>query len=272
MTAPRALLASDLHGRLGGTPLVVMLDVDGTLAPIAPRPEDAVVPDATRRVVADLVALPGVHVALVSGRAAADALRMVDVDGLWVVGNHGAEVLAPDGRLTVDELVVPHEAAVAEAARALEETLRGVAGVAVENKRWSLSVHYRRAEANAIPMVRAAAEATAARTGLRLGLGKEVVELRAPAQVHKGTAIVSLARRLGAERSNASALFVGDDVTDEDGFTLLRAHTPEAITIRVTDAAAIAPVATAAEFTVRDPDAVRQVLEAIVEARSMVTR
>jgi trehalose-phosphatase len=270
MTAPRSLTDADVRTRLGGTPLVVMLDVDGTLAPIAPRPEDAVVPNATRRAVAELVALPGLHVALVSGRAASDAQRMVDVDGIWVIGNHGAEVLAPDGRLTVDELVVPHEEAVAAAARSLGETLADVPGVMVENKRWSLSVHYRLASADAVPMVRAAVEMVAARTGLRLGLGKEVVELRAPAQVHKGTAIVSLARRLGAERSNASALFAGDDVTDEDGFTLLRAHAPSAITIRVTEHPAA--VATAAEFTVRDPDAVRQVLEAIAEARSMVIR
>jgi len=268
----RALSDADVRQRLGGTPLVVMLDVDGTLAPIAPRPEDAEVPEATRRAVAALVALPGVHVALVSGRAAADALRMLDVDGLWVIGNHGAEVLAPDGRLTVDALVVPHEAAVAAAAHSLDETLGAVPGVTVENKRWSLSVHYRLASHAVVPLVRPAVESVAARTGLRLGLGKEVLELRAPVEVHKGSAIVSLARQLGAERSNASALFAGDDVTDEDGFLLLRAHVPAAVTVRVVDVVAGTPVETAAEFTVRDPDAMRQLLDAIAEARTLIAR
>ncbi|MFI5243216.1 MAG: trehalose-phosphatase, partial [Gemmatimonadales bacterium] len=76
-------IPEEVAARLDGTPLVLMLDVDGTLAPIAPRPEDAAVAPATREVLERLVASRGVHVVLVSGRAAADARGIVAVNGVW---------------------------------------------------------------------------------------------------------------------------------------------------------------------------------------------
>ena len=81
--------------RLAGSPLLLLLDVDGTLAPIAERPEYAVVPPATQRVLVELVALPDTHVAIVSGRSARDARRLVNVKDVWVLGNHGIEVARP---------------------------------------------------------------------------------------------------------------------------------------------------------------------------------
>jgi len=93
--------------RLDGSPLVLLLDVDGTLAPIAPRPEDAEVPAATRRVLEALVARPGVHVVVVSGRSAADARRLVGVPGTWTIGNHGIETIVPDGTISIDERAAP---------------------------------------------------------------------------------------------------------------------------------------------------------------------
>ena len=85
--------------RLAGRPLLLLLDVDGTLAPIAPHPTLAHVPDNTRRLIAALAATPGVTVVLVSGRAAPDAKRLVGVERVWTVGNHGAEIIAPNGFL-----------------------------------------------------------------------------------------------------------------------------------------------------------------------------
>jgi trehalose 6-phosphate phosphatase len=75
---------ADLGRRLSGSPLLVLLDIDGTLAPIASTPEGAVVPAATRDALVRLVSRARVHVALVTGRAAADGKRMVDVSGTWV--------------------------------------------------------------------------------------------------------------------------------------------------------------------------------------------
>src|SRR5687768_15718622 len=95
VTRPLLPLAPDTRARLAGTPLVVMLDVDGTLAPIAPVFDQAAVPPETQRAVAALLERAGVHVALVSGRGAAVARRMVGVSNVWVAGNHGFEIQGP---------------------------------------------------------------------------------------------------------------------------------------------------------------------------------
>ncbi len=89
-------LASPLAERLSGTPLVLLLDIDGTLAPIAARPIDATVPEETRQVLAELVAMPDTYVVVaVSGRAVDDARRMLDTPAAWVIGNHGVEIGEP---------------------------------------------------------------------------------------------------------------------------------------------------------------------------------
>src|SRR5918997_1361565 len=103
--------------RLSGSPLIVMLDVDGTLAPITSRPEEAAVPPETKRVIAALASRPGVHVALVSGRAAAVARRMVGVSNAWVIGNHGYETVGPDGETVIDPRVATYRPVVGRAAR-----------------------------------------------------------------------------------------------------------------------------------------------------------
>jgi trehalose-phosphatase len=133
----------------------------------------------------------------------------------------------------------------------------------VEDKGWSLSVHFRQADPADAPRVAEAARAAAARLGLRAHDGKQVVELRAPVAVDKGTAAVALARALGAERPGGAAFAAGDDVTDEDLFRRARAELPRALTVRVGDAG----VATAAEFRVDDPPAVAALLAGLLAAR-----
>lgn len=254
---PLLPLASDVRARLSGTPLVVMLDVDGTLAPIAPRPEEAAVPPETRRAVAALAARDGVHVALVSGRAAGDARRMVAVSNVWVIGNHGAEVVSPSGEELVDPQVAPFESAMAQARTTLAQLLEPVQGAIVEDKRWTLSIHYRQTDPNIVPRVQACVDRVATRLGLRVHEGKMVCEVRPPVRVDKGTAVYSLAQRLGGLDEGAGLLFAGDDRTDEDAFRVLRYRAPAAVTVRVAEDAR---AETVAEFTVPDPPAVRELL------------
>ena len=234
-----------------------MLDVDGALCPIAPRPQDAVVPVETRRAVAALASRPDVHVALVSGRAAADARRLVGVANLWVIGNHGLETIGPDGELDVDPQAEIHRHAVSAAARRIESSLVHVPGVQLEDKVWTLSVHYRRAEPAVVPRVRMLLEELAQQHALRLTAGKAVYELRPPVNRDKGTAVLTLTDRLGGFVPGATIVFIGDDATDEDAFRALRENAPLAVTVRVTEEHG----ATAAEFDLPSPDAVRQFLE-----------
>lgn len=258
------VLDSGLATRLGGTPCLVMLDVDGTLAPIVTRHDEATVPPATRRAVAELVRQPGVHVALVSGRGVTMAHRMVGVDGVWAVGNHGSETRHPDGRVEIDPGVASFEPAVAKVAATLGPLVAMVPGAVLENKTWTLTVHYRQADPGAVPRLRGAIEELARRHDLRLTAGKMIFEIRPPVDVDKGTAVRALAERMGALAPGASLLFAGDDATDEDGFRVLREHAPHAVTVRVVEQDV---GETAAEFTTAGTGGMLQMLEWLAELR-----
>jgi trehalose 6-phosphate phosphatase len=179
----------------------VFLDVDGVLASIVLRPEDARVPDETR---AELRRLNERYalVACISGRAGADARRVVGVPELVYVGNHGLEL---DGEA-------------AGWGERLQQFLTDVAWPATENKQLTASLHYRgfddeRAAHQALEDVKARAE----REGFVARFGRKVLEILPPLDAHKGTAV----RQLLAERSLRRALYAGDDTTDLDGFRAL---------------------------------------------------
>ena len=178
----------------------IFLDVDGTLAPIAPRPEDARVPHETRAGV-ERLAKRYALVACISGRTGDDARRMVDVDGVRYVGSHGLE-LAPETDRWRDEI---HSFA---------------SGVdwPVEDKGLTVSFHYREAadEGEALEYLERVAE-QARQAGLIPRFGRKVLEIRPPVHADKGTAVEELLAEAGLRR----ALYAGDDTTDLDGFRAL---------------------------------------------------
>jgi trehalose-phosphatase len=189
----------DVLARLREEPerVAVLFDVDGTLAPIVERPEDANVPEATRDLLRRLQSRYGL-VAAVTGRAGVVGRNIVGVDGLEVVGNHGLE-LADD----VEEW------------RGRLMQFRSTVDWPVEDKGLSLSLHYRNAEDP--EGARAELERVAERAraeGLHARFGRMVLELLPPLEANKGTAVRELMRRAGVTR----ALFAGDDTTDLDAF------------------------------------------------------
>jgi trehalose-phosphatase len=253
-----------LSPRLTLFPRLILLDVDGTLAPIVPRPELAVVPEETLAIIAALAATPGVTVGLVTGRSAADARRMVGVDGLWVIGNHGLELQRPDGGVEIELAAADYADVMARVADRLAPVVAAVPGARLENKIWTLSVHYRQVAAGSVADFRSAVGNIVADEGLTVRDGKQVIEVRPPVPVDKGTAVVGLVRRLSgrAGLAGASVLFAGDDVTDEDAFRALRAQVPGAVTVRVGDAED--GRVSAAEYRVDDPAALRELLAEMV--------
>ena len=258
-------LQSAVALRLSGTPLSILLDIDGTLAPIAPRPDQAKVPAETCKALERLIAIPDAHVAIVTGRSVADARRLVALKGLGVIGNHGFEVLGESGEVISEPAAISYLESVRKAAKVLGPLEKEVHGVVVEDKHWTLSVHYRLAARPAINGIADKVHGTARDLGLKVTRGKEVLELRPPLDVNKGTAAVLWVRRLGIS-SSASVLYVGDDRTDEDAFRELRAAFPRAVTIRVGD-----PdhgETTSAEFRLDTPAEVKDFLVALAEYRS----
>ena len=266
MTTHAHAITRAIGDRLDGRPLLVMLDVDGTLAPIAPTPEQAAVPPATLAVLRQLGGIPGITLGFVSGRAAADTWRMTGVDGAWVAGNHGIELRRPDGDVVVDASVLRHEADIAAAAQTLQADLASIDGAIVENKRWTISVHYRLVADADVARLQERSQQVASERDLRVLEGKKIVELRPPADVNKGTAVRALLQHAGITRGSGSAMYVGDDRTDEDAFGALRDALPGSVTVRVDAHAGASP--TLAEFSIGGTEELRALLEWIVVRRS----
>jgi trehalose-phosphatase len=264
MTKPLLPLSPETRARLAGVPLVVMLDVDGTLAPIAPVFDQARVPVETQKVISSLVEQPSVHVALVTGRGGATAKRMVGVENLWVVGNHGFEIQGPNGEDFADPNVATYRDVIATAAARLQPKISAMQGVIIENKAITLSVHWRLAPADIAPSLRNVVDEVANSLGLRVTDGKRIFEIKPPALIDKGTAVLALAERLTNGGDGGSIVFAGDDVTDEDAIRALRAHHPRAVTIRVIGEE---NPPTEAEFSVHGTEAMRQFLEELARSR-----
>src|SRR3954465_3197681 len=117
MTTPALPITPAVAQRLSGNPLMLLLDIDGPLSPIAPHPDDAFLPDETKAVLRDLAAAPEVHVVIVTGRSAEAGRRVFPLDAAWIIGNHGIEVAAPFESAVARDDVARFASAVAEAAR-----------------------------------------------------------------------------------------------------------------------------------------------------------
>jgi trehalose 6-phosphate phosphatase len=179
----------------------LFLDVDGVLAPIVPRPEDARVPEETRT---ELRRLNGLYalVACISGRSGDVAREIVGVPELTYVGQHGLE-LEPES---------------AEWTERLRDFLAGIDWPRVEDKGLTAALHYR--DVADEPAARAQLEEIAASArvaGFVARFGRKVLDLVPPLQADKGTAIRSLLQ----ERELQRALVAGDDTTDLDAFRAL---------------------------------------------------
>lgn len=210
----------------------LFLDVDGVLAPIVPRPEDARVPAATREELRRLNRRYAL-VACVSGRAGEDAARIVGVPELVYVGNHGLELL-------------PAAEAWREGLRSL---LDDIGWSRLENKGLTAALHYRGMEDEDAAQEELQKVAERAReAGFVARFGRKVLEIVPPVAADKGTAI----RQLLAEHALARALVAGDDTTDLDAFGALDGLE---LGVRVAVASEEAPLALreAADIVVGDP-------------------
>jgi trehalose 6-phosphate phosphatase len=224
----------DLLDRFAEDPgqAALFLDVDGVLAPIVPRPEDARVPEETR---AELRRLNERYalVACISGRASAEAQRIVGISELVYVGNHGLEL---DGQA-------------AGWGKRLQQFLADVAWPATENKQLTASLHYRGSEDESA--AHAALEEVKTRAeleGFVARFGRKVLEVLPPLDVNKGTAV----RQLLAERNLSRALYAGDDTTDLDGFRALDGL-PLAVRVAVSSDEGPRELREVADIVVRDP-------------------
>ncbi len=243
-------------------------DFDGVLSEIAPTPDDAVAyPGAKQAItaVAEKVDAAGI----ITGRTVDDIATRIPIDDLLVVGNHGLE-WAERGKRRDHEAGI---AAIEAVTRVLEQAKTELAGqtditnMIWENKRLSGTIHFRnvdnpdQVEELLIPIVQPLAE----EHGLRCTAGKMIVELRPTAQVTKGTAIGELVETYSLQ----SAVYIGDDITDIDGFRTLhelRASGKQTLAVGVVTADAHPDIAANSDVMVNSVDEIVSVLGQVGKA------
>ncbi|HET8523243.1 MAG TPA: trehalose-phosphatase [Thermomicrobiales bacterium] len=253
---------------LGRVPAAVVLDIDGTISEIAPAPDQAVVSDAARATLHQLRERVAV-VAVITGRSAADGERLVGVDGLVYVGNHGLEQRT-GGRQKIHPGAADTVQQIADALGDIEAALSDEGhdqGVIFENKILSASIHYRLAPEpeETGRRILALALATAESRDLRVTEGRLIVELRPNLAINKGTALADLVHAFQV----AGLLFCGDDLTDVDGFQELKRmrerHQLDGLAIAVVAPEANPRIAQEADGSVESVGAMIQLLGDLAE-------
>ena len=244
----------------------VLLDIDGTLAPIVRHAADAHVPEATRSLLIEIARRYRV-VGCVSGRRASTARQIVAIGTIAYVGNHGGELLRPGATSPeVDSELAAWTARVRDFAARVYTGEHQRLRVRSEDKDAIAAFHWRGA-----PNEELAAQAVheiarrAEEEGLAVHWGRKVLEVRPPVVFDKGLGISTLLR--GEEL--AAAMYVGDDTTDLDAFRGLRSLVESgmlavALCVAVSSDEAPPGLAAEADLTVDGPGGVRGLLEALL--------
>lgn len=269
----------EVRERIAGAPkLFIGLDFDGTLSPIVQHFADARLPGETKGLIARLAKLPGVEVAIVSGRALDDLKSRVGLGDITYIATHGFDI-ERRGRLWHHPRAPEFKRVTAQVAKELARELAPFKGVNLEPKGYTLAVHYRQApDAKTVAMAKRAFERVVSpwrEAGeVRVTLGKRLLEVRPGELWGKGHGLAMLlggpgadARKIvdtsGAFTGDAKdvlALYIGDDETDEDGFKAIRR-------IGITARVGGTTVPTAAEYRLASIAEVRQFLELVAGTR-----
>jgi trehalose 6-phosphate phosphatase len=245
----------------------ILTDVDGTLAPIVGRPDEAAVPARASEALRRLSERYGL-VGCISGRRAEQARLLVGVEQIAYAGNHGLELLLPGAaEPQLDPSLRGREGGAAEFVAGLGAGALAEAGLRLEDKGSIQALHWRGAEAERAAEARAHEIAAAAgRAGLEPRWGRKVLELRPAGGGGKEAAVAALLAAGGI----AAAVYAGDDRTDIDAFRRLRelrraGELETAVCVGVASPEAPAELAEESDLTVDGPDGWLAMLEALAE-------
>lgn len=216
-----------LKGDFARKYVVLFLDYDGTLTPIVETPDKAVLPSENRRLLERIIKNHLRKIAIISGRALKDIKKKVDIPGIVYVGNHGLEIEGP--KIKFESPVSLRYKRILEHIKTdLRFKLSAIKGAFIEDKGLSLTIHYRLADRDQIPKIKTILYETttlyAIRDKIKIKLGKKVFEIRPAVEWDKGKVVLWLLARWEFVLLDKDILpvYLGDDVTDEDAFKVLR--------------------------------------------------
>lgn len=245
--------------RIRAKELALFLDYDGTLTPIVRRPEEATLSDEMRSLLSELAG--HCTLAVVSGRDRKNAEKMVQLDNVVYAGSHGFDIRGPDGLRMQQEGAQHALGALDQAEEELRRRIASVEGAHVERKKFAIAIHYREVEdeEKVRHMEQVVDEVVREHPGLRKRGGKKIFELQPDVEWDKGQAVLWLTEALGLDHPGVFVIYIGDDVTDEDAFGVLRSG-GKGIGIRVAEPASD----TQAQYYLRDCGEVKDFLQMLL--------
>jgi trehalose 6-phosphate phosphatase len=250
MTTP-VQLVTEVEERIKTAELVsLFLDFDGTLVPIEADPASPRLDPGTADTLRSLLGRDSFVTTILSGREVEDLYCRIRVEGLIYAGNHGLEIFGRNLKF-VEPGACASSKQLGQLCDDVAVELQSLAGVFVEFKGLTASIHYRRAAVSDRPQIEHAVREAVARTDrlFRINRGRMVLEIMPRTGWHKGEAVRWINNQLG--NGNVLAICLGDDSSDEEAFAVL----PDAVTIKV---GARGP--THARYQLRDPAAVHEFL------------
>ena len=208
----------EIINRLTNGKIFLFLDYDGTLTPIVESPDEALISDEIRNLI---IRLKGhVPVAVITGRSLKDIKKRVGIEGIVYAGNHGAEIW--DGK----EIIINQESAtniqlLNEVLNRLKSSLSHIQGILIEDKNITASIHYRMVNAGYLHQLFGIFRRIAMDyEGIfKFNHGKKVIEIRPVSAWDKGNAVDWTIKKMGEGRI---PVYIGDDVTDEDAFRVIK--------------------------------------------------
>ena len=205
----------------------VFLDFDGTLSPITKTPHLAFLPEKIKKNILRLKSLPYCKIAIISGRAVDDVKNKVRINGIIYAGNHGLEIRSSKMQFK-KHVTDGYLKALGKIRGDLEDSLNGIKGVLIEDKGLSLSLHYRLVRKKEIAKLETVFHEKTIRYvvkgDIKIKPGKKVFEIRPSLDWDKGKVVLWLLARQKfiADKEKLFPIYIGDDVTDEDAFIVLK--------------------------------------------------
>lgn len=206
--------------------IMLFLDYDGTITPIAKTPSKAVIASKTKNLLSELSKNSHCKIAIISGRSLNDIKNMVRLRNIIYAGNHGLEIEGP--KIKFENEISPRLKDIIEQIKNdLYTKFSKIKGILIEDKRLSLSIHYRLVNKKYIPLIKNVLKETTEfyliRKKVKIDSGKKVFEIKPDVDWDKGKVVLWLLRReqFLLKDSRILPIYIGDDLTDEDAFKAL---------------------------------------------------